>query len=158
MATNNGGEEMKVESGVVGEVGGEEEGDGAEEEEEVRQVPGRRVVKQRWRLPAVDPATWIPTTATDGETFYKKNTPFRSLKSVRADELEKLREEPNSNNTRPAWFRALEPRDSLGPAPLFCGTDSLSRLHRSRAMAPRYRLDPAVQSCGTGSVAHPGST
>uniref|UniRef100_I1QAS2 Uncharacterized protein n=1 Tax=Oryza glaberrima TaxID=4538 RepID=I1QAS2_ORYGL len=25
MATNNGGEEMKVESGVVGEVGGEEE-------------------------------------------------------------------------------------------------------------------------------------
>jgi hypothetical protein len=66
MATNNGGEEMKVESGVVGEVGGEEEGGGAEEEEEVRQVPGRRVAKQRWRLPAVDPATWIPTTATDG--------------------------------------------------------------------------------------------
>ena len=91
------------------------------------------------------------------ETFYKKNTPFRSLKSVCADELEKLREEPNSDNTRPAWFSVLEPRDSLGPAPLFCGTDSLSRLHRSRAMAPRYRLGPAVQSCGTGSVAHPGS-
>ncbi|EEE61505.1 hypothetical protein OsJ_15794 [Oryza sativa Japonica Group] len=67
-------------------------------------------------------------------------------------------EEHISNNTRPARFCAWEPRDSLGPTPLFCGTDSLSRgLHRSHAMVLRYRLGPAVQSCGTGSVAHPGS-
>uniref|UniRef100_A0A0D3HTM9 Uncharacterized protein n=1 Tax=Oryza barthii TaxID=65489 RepID=A0A0D3HTM9_9ORYZ len=91
------------------------------------------------------------------EKLFTKITPFRSLKSVRADELEKLREEHISKNTRLLGSA----RWNHGTASFPCHR-SVAPPHSTRSRSPvvRYRLGRAsrFRVTGSGSASDPQST